>query len=108
MGVAKLAEAAMAMVIKKGFGSTPNCSAAERAIGNTRAAAALFVIISVNIAVIKYNAAKTPTGPKPCENFMVVRAIDSAVPEFNMALLMAKAHAMVIKTSQLMAFVYFC
>ena len=53
IGVKKLADAAIAIVMKKGLGLTPNCDAAERAIGNTKAAAALFVINSVKIIVKK-------------------------------------------------------
>ena len=39
----------MAMATKKGLGSTPNCVAADRAMGKLKAAAALLVIISVKI-----------------------------------------------------------
>ena len=107
MGVEKLADAAMAIVTKNGFGSIPICWAAESAMGNTSAAAALLVIISVKIEVIKYKAANTPTGPKARAKFMVVRAIPSAAHEFCIALLMANAQAIVIKISPLMALVYF-
>jgi len=51
MGVEKLDDAAMAMAIKNGRGSTPSCAAADRAIGKVSAAAALFVIISVKMFV---------------------------------------------------------
>src|SRR5690606_13610552 len=97
----------MAMATKNGFGSTFSCWAAARAIGKTSAAAALLVIISVKIVVIKNIAASTPIGPSPREKLMVVRASDSAAPEFCSALLRANEQAMVMSTSQLMDFVYF-
>src|SRR5690606_37443648 len=97
----------MAKATKNGFGSTFSCWAAARAIGKTNAAAALLVIISVKIVVIKYIAASTPIGPSPREKLIVVRASDSAAPEFCNALLRANEQAMVINTSQLMALVYF-
>ena len=107
MGVAKLAEAEIAIPTKKGFGSTPNWFAAESAIGKTIAAAALFVITSVKIVVIRQTAASTPTGPSPFPILIVAWAIVSAAPEFCRALLNANENAIVINTSQLMAFVYF-
>ena len=60
MGVLKLAEAAMQMVTKKGMGLTPMCSAMAREMGNAKAAAALFVINSVNkLVIIKTTANRT-------------------------------------------------
>ena len=48
MGVEKLADAAMQITTKKGVGLTPNCDEMESANGKASAAAALFVICSVN------------------------------------------------------------
>jgi hypothetical protein len=48
MGVEKLADAAMQITTKKGVGLTPNCDEMESANGKASAAAALFVISSVN------------------------------------------------------------
>ena len=48
----KLAEAAIQITTKKGVGSTPNCWDMANASGKAKAAAALFVISSVNRLVI--------------------------------------------------------
>ena len=103
----KLADAAIQITTKNGVGSTPNCVATDKAIGKLNAAAALFVINSVNILVIINRIASNAYGPKLSAIPIIWRAIMEAKPEFSMALLIAKAQAIVIKISQEMYFVYF-
>ena len=62
MGVANEADAAIAIAMKNGRGLTPIWFAADKATGKIRAAAALFVIISVKTVVKRYTPASTPTG----------------------------------------------
>ena len=60
MGVEKLAEAAIQITTKNGTGLTPNCVEMESAKGKAKAAAALFVISSVNrLVMINTAASKT-------------------------------------------------
>lgn len=107
MGVAKPAEAAMQMAIKKGIGSTPNFAAVSNAKGKANAAAALFVTNSVISSVTIYNKASAPHAPKEPDTVLIKLAISAAKPDSSMAALIAKAQAIVIKMSQLMYFVYF-
>ena len=93
--------------MKNGIGSIPKLLAIARATGNANAAAALFVINSVTIAVTKYNAAIIPTGPKLSEILISEFAIDEAMPELVMAAETANADAIAISTSQLTNLVYF-
>ena len=99
MGVLKLADAAIQITTKKGVGSTPNCRATESAMGKLNAAAALFVINSVNRLVIIKRIASNAYGPNWSAIEMIERAIKGAKPEFSIALLIAKAQAMVINIS---------
>jgi hypothetical protein len=61
--VEKLADAAIQITTKKGVGLTPNCAEMDSANGNARAAAALFVISSVNKFVMTNNIASNTCGP---------------------------------------------
>ncbi len=63
MGVEKLADAAMQITTKKGVGLTPNCDEMESANGKASAAAALFVISSVNRFVMINMTASNTVGP---------------------------------------------
>ena len=100
MGVQKLVDAAMHMTTKNGVGSTLSCVATANAIGKLKAAAALFVISSVKIFVMMKRTARTPYGPRLSVIAMTLVASMGANPEFSIALLMANAHAMVIRMSQ--------
>ena len=59
----KLADAAIQMTTKNGVGSTPNWTESDRANGKANAAAALFVISSVNKLVIINKTASNTCGP---------------------------------------------
>ena len=61
--VEKLADAAIQMTTKNGVGSTPNWTESDRANGKANAAAALFVISSVNKLVIINKTASNTCGP---------------------------------------------
>ena len=63
MGVEKLADAAIQITTKKGIGLTPICAEMDNANGKARAAAALFVMSSVNKLVIMNTAANSTCGP---------------------------------------------
>ena len=56
----KLADAAKVTAMTKGRGLASICPAMATAKGNTSAAAALFVTVSVNKLVIKYTPASIP------------------------------------------------
>ena len=97
----------MQIVIKKGVGLTPIFSAMDKEIGKIKAAAALLVINSVNKSVmIKITASKIK-GPNRSVSPMANCAMAPASPELSIALLMAKAPAMVMRISQEINFVYF-
>jgi len=64
MGVEKLVDAAKVIATKNGRGSTCIDDASDSAIGARITAEALFDITSVNMAVTRYNDAKTTRGPK--------------------------------------------
>ena len=107
MGVAKPAEAAMQMAIKKGIGSTPNFAAVSNAKGKANAAAALFVTNSVISSVTIYNKASAPHAPKEPDTVLIKWATDAAKPAHSMAEQKEKAQAIEIKMSKRRYGVYF-
>ena len=98
----------MHITTKNGIGLTPNCCDNDKASGNDKAAAALLVISSVKMLVMINSAASITYGPWSCPSAMMCFAIKSATPEFTIALLMAKAQAMVTSISHDIYLVYFC
>ena len=93
--------------MQKGVGSAPNFVATESAIGNAKAAAALFVISSVMMFVTMYITASIVYGETSSQMPIINSATASATPETLIARLIAKAEAIVIRMSHEINFVYF-
>ena len=81
----------MQITTKKGVGSIPSCWAMESASGNERAAAALFVISSVKMLVIRNRMASSVCGLTSSLSPMMKRAKASDMPEFTIATAKAMA-----------------